>query len=181
MAQQLQRIPSSQPECSMEARMLAERLTKVQIGEVIPYVWLSKLIGHDVQRKRKDLLRTAKRLVQREYGIVFAPVTNVGLKRLDDLGILAVGGSDLQKMARATHRTGGKLACVDTQALSETDKQRLWAYQGILGAVAVLTHPKTLTQARTMTQPQQLAWDGSAVSQLFVAPQPQRQAQGETR
>lgn len=174
---QVQRIPSSQPECSMETRLLAERLRKVTVGEVIPYAWLCKLVNLDVQHKRRDLLDSARKIVQREDDMVFEAVTGTGLKRLDDVGILSTGHQGLTRMAGLSKRSLGKLACVDISTLGDTDRHRLWAMQGLLGAVAVITHPKTLEQARTMTQPQQLAWDGSAVSRLFVAPQPQRTAE----
>ena len=75
-------------EVSADTLALYEALKDITIDGMITYANLSDLIGRDVQSEAIGSLTTARRMCQREDQIVFSPVRGVGLKRLDDSGIV---------------------------------------------------------------------------------------------
>src|SRR5262249_34296543 len=95
----LHRIPKSQPECSLEARMLAERLGECAKDEMVSYDEMRLLTGIDVQDKR-HILRTARRLVRIKHQKTFGVVTNIGMKCLSSDGIVG----DVEQRRRRIHR-----------------------------------------------------------------------------
>lgn len=77
------------PEISLNTRMLFERLKPAQQRDVLTYSELSAVIGLDVQKEGYHHLYSARRKAEVELGMVFEAIENVGIKRLDDNGIIA--------------------------------------------------------------------------------------------
>jgi hypothetical protein len=151
MSATIHRVPKTQPETSLEARLLAERLAALQPGgDVLSYAEMQTMTGLDIQRKRRDLLDTARRIVLREHHKVFAPVTGIGIRCLTSHGVLAVGEQGRGRVMRFAHRTVEKLACARPQELVTEDQYRLLAYVSIFGAVSALTHARTVQRATKM-------------------------------
>jgi hypothetical protein len=134
---------------------------------MIPYADLSTVAGRDVQHKRRDLLDTARRLAFREHRKVFRAVTNVGLKCLTSPDFLAVGEQHRGRLHRGCRKTVQELTCAVLSELTPDERYTLMAHQSILGAVTVLTEPRVLQRARTVTQQLQMPMDVRHYQNLF--------------
>lgn len=106
-------------EASVESRLIAERLSKAAIGEVVSYAELSELIGGDVRSQRnKSRCDTAMRNVLNEHRMVFGAVRNEGFQRLADSELAKVGEQYIGRMKRTAKRAKKKMACVDFSKLT---------------------------------------------------------------
>jgi hypothetical protein len=146
------RLPHTQPETSLDARVLAERLSTADPEDVITYDELAALIGKDVQHKRRDLLDTARNLVLREHHKTFGTVTNVGIKCLSSTAIVSLGEQARSRLRRASGKTLKRLACATLEELPPLEVHRLLAYTSVLGAVHALTHFATVKRAQQLQE-----------------------------
>lgn len=132
------------PEVSIDTLALEQLLLTVAISDVIGYDRLSAAIGRDVQADARHLLRTARERVRRSQQMVFEPIVNVGLKRLDDVGIVGLGGVYRGRIRRLARRGTRKLVCVgDFAALPNELKVEHNVSMAQLGAVAHFTGEST--------------------------------------
>jgi hypothetical protein len=164
----LHRIPHSQPECSLEARVLADRLAACAEEELVSYAEMQRVTGLEVQRKRRDLLQTALRLVLREHQKVFAAVTGQGMKCLGSLGIMAVGEQTRRRTHRLAVRTVQKLSCADPADLDDRTQYRHLAYLSVFGAMAALSHAKAVEKAMHIQGATPKALDPDLYKDLFA-------------
>lgn len=123
------------PELSIDARMLYERITKLRIGEQISYSELSEIIGRDIQSSY-SILTTARNKAEREDQMVFAPVRNIGIKRLNDIGIISAGSGYIGKIRRMARRGSRKITCVkDFSSLPKDEQLKHNVSLSVLGAM----------------------------------------------
>ena len=127
-------------EVSADTLALYEALKDITIDGMITYANLSDLIGRDVQSEAIGSLTTARRMCQMEDQIVFSPVRGVGLKRLDDSGIVEYADNDIAKIHRAARRGVERLGCASYANLSEEQKPSFNAKAAVLGTIA--THSR---------------------------------------
>jgi len=126
-------------EISPDTQLLIARLEKMQKGECVQYDELSKIIGRNVQMNRSSLL-SARRILQRQ-GMVFDAVSGVGIKRLDDIGIVKASQGHVFRAYQAARRGAQKLSCVDYDTLNNEDKITHNTSASILGAIALVAKP----------------------------------------
>lgn len=131
--------PHCIPELSVDARLLADRLSKAQPEELISYKELGAVIGVDDIREKANLLYSARRRVLNDKQFVFAAVANEGVKRLDDHNILSVGEQAICQVHKLTRRASRKLLCAKYDSLSKTDQVTFNAHISVLGALALVT------------------------------------------
>ncbi len=132
-------------EMSADTSLLAERLRKVEVGETITYQQLESVIDRDVRGVAVHNLRSAVHIAQREYKIVFACVHGVGLKRLDERGIVSTADDSLGKIHRTAKRGRDKLLCVENiEGLSNEAKTKYNAGLAAFGALHECTKTKSL-------------------------------------
>jgi hypothetical protein len=160
------RITKTAAHAGLYARQLAQRLAALSPETFVSYADLSALIGVDVQ-ERRDLLSTARNLVRKEHGIVYDVVQNQGLVRLTNPGIIGHVDGRLGRLQRATHRTKGILDCVQPEGLNALEKHRWLAQQSVVGSVAILTHPKTVTGLAQGDAPPQLPFALATHAEVF--------------
>lgn len=138
---------------SVDAKMLAEKLTSVQVGVVVTYSDLSKIIGRPVQKGGRAAMIEARKIVQRDKRMVFDSVRNLGLKRLNDVEIVdSTSDRELRCMHRRTKRAVAKLVCVDYNALPNEKKVKHNATISMMGALAELTTIGSLKRVETKVQ-----------------------------
>lgn len=126
------------PAMSADTRTLIDHLRSLAVGEIATYADLSKAIAKDV-RARRHSLHSAMRHLLRE-GKVFAAVMSVGIKRLNDQEIVAVGDEGLRRMRKMASRISRKLSCVtDFDALPEKQRHRHNALMSLSMAVGSIT------------------------------------------
>jgi hypothetical protein len=161
------RITKTSAHAGMYARQLAMRLADVRDDPCVSYADLSELFGMDVQ-ERRDLLTTARDLVRREHGIVYDVVHNEGLTRLTSPGMLGYVDGRLQRVQRASHKVKAVLDCVQPTDLNTLERHRWLAQQSVIGAVAILTHSKTVTQIAAGDAPPALPFDMASHQHAFT-------------
>lgn len=133
------------PEMSIDTQVLIKRLTQVAVGEVVTYDELSKLIGRDVRNGARGFLNTARHRLKRDDRAIFAIVRKVGVKRLDDFGIVKAGESGMQHIRNQTRRVVQTLGCVaDYENLPNDVKRAYNLTTAQAGMLAHITKPSTV-------------------------------------
>lgn len=97
---------------SADSLTIAQRLREVPPGGTCSYAELTTLIRRNVQKEARFCLTSARRLLQREEQILFAPIRGKGVKRLTDEEITQLGPATIRRINRASHRGAHQLICV---------------------------------------------------------------------
>ncbi len=124
----LNRIPPlARFEESPIRRVLIDRLREAAVNEVVSYGELSRLAQSDVQRESRHLLSSARSVLERHDRVLFDAVTNVGLKRMDSVGVLYVVGGRQRRTHRGLKKTARILTIAEYEKLpqKEQDQYRL--------------------------------------------------------
>jgi hypothetical protein len=108
------------PEISIDARTLQKRLHDAHVNGdhgVITYKELSQLIGREVQAEARSVLMTARRREEAPIPrggceVVFGAVLRVGLRWLDDKGLVGTGRMALEHVHRTARRGARRLTFV---------------------------------------------------------------------
>lgn len=143
---------------SNEKRSIAERsaetwavvnlLKEVPELGIVSYEKLAQVIGNNPQEDGRHHVASACKILEREGGIIFDAVENVGLKRADDLLKVAIGRKRLRKTARAAKRTRRVLAAVEKWDALPEEKRRehniLAAQAGAIQAMAGMRAARAL-------------------------------------
>jgi hypothetical protein len=95
-------------------------------NESITYEELEELINHPI---RGDLFsigiqNSARRILKRDYKMVFKTIKGVGIQRLDDEGIVNLAGSFRDQIRRKARNNIKTLACADYDLLSNEAQTR---------------------------------------------------------
>ena len=81
--------------------------------EVVTYEELAAAIGDDPQTAGRHHVARACQILEREAGIVFDAIANVGLRRADDLLKVELGRRRIRKAGRQAKRARRTLAAVE--------------------------------------------------------------------
>lgn len=126
-------------EKSADTKVLENLLSEASVGQLVAYEEMSKAIGRDVRMHALSSLRTARQGLLKEKGLVFGVERGVGLKRLDDIGIVASTESDRRKMQRVAKRSLRKLAVVNFDKLPDDKKRQHVVASAQMGAIAMFS------------------------------------------
>lgn len=140
-------MPQTQPsrsfaELSLDTKVLAERLAELQPDEVVSYQELSDLIGRAVNGGTSNL-GSARRFVQREYGIVTDVVRGQGIKRLTAPGIVATQQPARAAIRRRLRRTIKKIHLADDERLTREERQEKYSFIALGGTLQHFLKPAT--------------------------------------
>lgn len=127
-------------EKSADTKILENVLAEAKVGQTFTYSELSAAIGRDVREHALASLRTARRGVLKSKGFVFAVERDIGLVRLDDVGILKSMEFDRRRLQRGAKRSLRKLTVVDFENLAEEDKRKHIVASAQMGAIAMFSH-----------------------------------------
>ena len=145
-------------EATADARLLYQRLSTANIGDIITYEELSKIVSADVRTKARSYLNTARKIVQREDSKVFGTIRNIGIKCLSSPEIINNVAYSVGHIHRTTSKAIKKIGCIsDLDAMPNNEKIRLNAYASAIGAISIMTQGrsiKKLTKSVTETQNQ---------------------------
>lgn len=129
----------------IDAQTIYRKMAEVKVGNILTYDTMKGLIKRDVQNDARGAMETARRKALREDRMVFEAVSNVGLKRLDDLGIISVGADYINKIRRYSRKGAQKITCVtDFDALPNEEKIKHNAALSILAVMSHITKNKSL-------------------------------------
>ena len=145
-------------EISVEARLMAERLARAAMGELVTYDELSDIIGQNVRLQRnKGRLNTALRTVLNDHRMVFGVVVNEGYKRLADADMSKIGRQSARKIRREAQRAKKKMACVNLDKLTSEQKSEWNVAATIISMTEEVSAPravKAIESAVSKTQQQ---------------------------
>ena len=137
--------PVGRFERSPFTQALLDRIIAAEENEVLPYAELSKIAGDDVQNGARRLLYSARMIALESHGIATDAVINVGVKRLDDAGAVAVASSVPKRVHRAVRRGERYIETVDPTGLDAAEQGRLSVARLHLGILNVFSRPRTFT------------------------------------
>lgn len=144
----MERVPPlSLFEESIQRRLLVDRLREIEENEIVTYSALSALIGDDVQEGGRHYLASAREKLAKE-GYVFDAVVNVGVKRLDPIGIVAATDNYLGKSVNAVVRAKRTLHVADYERLPDEEKKRYGIAQLRIGIAQQFSRRKALNRLK---------------------------------
>lgn len=96
------------PELSIDTQTIERILSALPVNEIATYAVMSAAIGRDVQNDARHLLNSAITRRLRD-GEVYGVVINVGMKRLDDAGIVGTGALTAKRIRNLSRKGLKKL------------------------------------------------------------------------
>jgi hypothetical protein len=130
-------------EKSDDTKILTEHLAGAQIGEVVTYAELSRVVGKSLSGFR-SALASARRQVLKEKGFVFGTEKGVGIRRLSNEEIIAASTSDRHAIRRKARRSLQKLGTVKYAALDATKQIALTAVAAVFHATAEINRDSSM-------------------------------------
>lgn len=133
-------------EKSIETQTLIKRLSEMRRGDTISYKELSNLIGQDVQTKAYCYCKTARERCLKDFGLVFEPITNEGLKCMTEEEVALSGQFGIQKIRRLSKREKSKLhhGIDNFEGLTNEAKIAHNTAASILGIFDLISKPKEI-------------------------------------
>lgn len=123
---------------SADARLLIGHMQNATVGQQFSYDELSKVVSREVSGAFAPL-HTALRRLLRDHDMVFGTIRGVGLKRLDDKGIVDEGTSSADRIRRRAKRSFERMNKADFAALPREYQARFSAHASIMATIAHLT------------------------------------------
>jgi len=143
----IRHVPDGKPfQRSAETKWLIDRLSKMEIGEIVSYQELTKVAGKDVQKTRGPLL-TARRALQVEQQMSFGCLPGIGIKRLDDEETVAETERSSRRTVTSARTTKRIIGCVKSpMGLPKEKRQMLWLNSTRANIVIQMQNSKTRKQ-----------------------------------
>lgn len=132
------------PEISVDSLEIYKRLQRLEVGEIVTYEELGSLIGADVQNGARGRLETARKKLLREDQRVVECVRGIGVKRLDDAGVVEVLKGIPSKVSRIVRRSKKKLATVHPENLTQEGRKEYAFSAAAIGTLEMFSKPSAL-------------------------------------
>lgn len=133
---------------SIEAELIAKRLSELKPGELVAYKDLDQIIGQSIQKNR-HILYTAQRKVLRENNIVTVAITKQGIKRAKDSDyaeIVQQANNSIRKKAKRSLAKSLKMPEEEYNNLNPEMKLQLDLARTLCNVVAHCTSKKATNQ-----------------------------------
>ena len=140
------------PEMSAETRLLSELIGAMQVGDVLTYEKLSEHIGRDVRLHALSSLGSARKIAQRDFGVVVGVIRKVGIERMGDAGILGIVDQSVLRARRAFGRTAKTLRVADYARLTEAQQAEYNAKASTVAVIYRITSAKGQKSLATALQ-----------------------------
>ncbi len=124
---------------AIETQAAIDVMRLIERGDIATYLALEKQMGCSPQKGGRSNVNSARRYLQREHGMVFVAVPNVGYKRLTDTEIVKSSPEALTKSRRASRRAAHRLTCVEYDVLSKGDKVSHQVHLSLFGAIQAIS------------------------------------------
>lgn len=134
---------------AIETTLLVELLSKKTEGTTVTYAEMEAVAGRPVTPGAIGYryLRSAKRILIRDYAIVADAEPNIGVRICTNEEKMLVAGRDTKRARRAVHASRQKLRSVEYEQLDDGKKREWNARMSIVGALDLLSAPKALGKA----------------------------------
>lgn len=137
---------------AIETQAAIDLMKPVARGEMATYGALEEAMGCNPQAGGRSNVNSARRYLQREHGMVFVAVANVGYKRLTDTEIVKSSPEALTKSRRASRRAAHRLTCVEYDDLNKTDKVMHQVHLSLFGAIQALSKADSAKKLTTRVE-----------------------------
>jgi len=121
-------------EQAVDTRLLVGILSKAAIGQEFTYQRLSAELGRKIVGNDSNLM-SARKIVQRDFDIVFDVQRGHGIRRLSDPEIVALGDRLTGKVRRAARRTVRQVSLARDEHLSKDEIVHRNAVVSMAGAI----------------------------------------------
>jgi len=151
-----------------EVLAVAELMMTTSIDQIVRYEDMSRVAGCDVRHKRWIVIQ-AKTLINREHGIVMAPVRGVGYRRLgSETGVKHAGEKAMKRTRSAAKNGRNTLENALGRANDIAPSDLRHAYQRLtnLGMIEHLSQDKVV-RAMPDEPPKRTALDLDALKKAF--------------
>ena len=129
---------------SYETQTICDALIALQPGALLSYAAISEKVGTDIDGQ-SSALHSARRIVERDHGMVFASETKIGIRRLDDQQIVQNTVAARQHIGRSAKRALRRLGSVQNFAgLSDAEQKAHQAHAVIYAAMADAASRETI-------------------------------------
>lgn len=167
-------VPVRPPfKASAERKRLVERMLEMEVGEMISYPEIEKLIGEKAQSQRGlGIIRRAKESVRKRHRLVFVNIPNQGIKRLEDEEIVEHVSSTILVSVRRKVRVGSEeLECVSYTELPMDRKIDYQLSKALTGYIGSLVHSRAMKNSKAVLRSHPEAADPGNVLKLFQRPE----------
>ena len=139
---------------SVDAQVIATRLGNTAAGETIPYHELTALVGRDVTKEARGILYTARRVVLRQKGLVFDAVFGVGIKRLSQEEIPALGEQAIVHIRRTARRARYRISrgIANYDELPGEKRTQAMVANSMLGALESMANPRQQEKIKALVE-----------------------------
>lgn len=124
-------------EKSADTLVIENRLRNSEVGDIIEYSDLSRLLGRSVTEFCRSNISTARNTLSKEH-IHFGVIRGLGLRRLTADEAVAAGREYVDRARRTSHRGCKHLARVEFDKLSDESKKDHLTTSAQLGAMCLL-------------------------------------------
>lgn len=135
---------------SIDTQTLIRRLETAEIGDVIAYHELTKLIDKDVQTEARGAMDSARRVLMREKQIVFDCIRGIGLLRLSDSQITETSATFVKQARKKADKGIKTLSCANYEKLTDDQRKEHNAGAAILGFIKMAGAAKNINKVKSI-------------------------------
>lgn len=155
---------------SVESERLENYLAELEIGRVVSYDEIEKLIDEDPQRGAGySIVRGVRERLIKQSSAVWFVLPGVGLKRASTEEILEIGDSGLQSVKRKTVRTGRVVgaATSDYSQLDNEGKREFNFLMSVVGALGQFFTRSNQKQVKNVVSDSATVIESTTVLKMF--------------
>ena len=136
-----------------ETRILIQKLSEVAVNDVISDEQLALWIGKDCRPNQPGYgyLQSAIRSLLRDR-VVFDRVRNVGIKRVDDVGALEIGGSYIHRCHNSAIKGQKVVAASEYKNLPRDKQLQHNVLYAMLGGLRLMSKPSAQKKLAAATE-----------------------------
>jgi hypothetical protein len=130
---------------SADTRALVDVGNLIAVGSVWHYDEMTAILGRDIQGDARSVLESARRILEREYNIVFGVVRDVGLKHLTDEEAINTGQETVEHNRRMARKAAKRIASLKSpETVSQAAQTKQFTFLSLFGAIVHMTRPRQI-------------------------------------
>jgi hypothetical protein len=129
------------PERQIEIKKLAAILADVPVRGIATYADLSNAVGYSVQNRPFALMK-ARTKAEKDSGMRFETVRDIGIKKLDGESVHGIGTAARKHIGRHARRQSKRLTGLKYNDIGKDRQARIDVERSLLSAVAVVASAK---------------------------------------
>lgn len=138
-------------EQKIETQRIVKLLSALSDGETLTYAEIDRAVGCDVRAVCAHLIRSARKVVERDQMVIIDTVKGVGLKRLVPGQAIGVIKATRQRVQKAAKRGFVRSAHIAYESLTKEEQQKLNAERTVLAFTSEVGKTKTVEALESKT------------------------------